>query len=123
FSIASRLSNSSDILCSHIFRAPHCRGSSVAHNRFKGAWLSTNKSLAQVNNSPRWLRALSKKCIWTRELRKRQKKGSARPVTQSGRAEYRDIRPALLTGPSQQWLGLFPSMAATNKSLARTNKS
>src|SRR5262249_30614469 len=72
---------------------------------------------------PRWLRALSKKCIWTRELRKRQKKGSARPVTQSGRAEYRDIRPALLTAPSQQWLGLFPSMAATNKSLAQTNKS
>src|SRR6516164_6093237 len=45
---------------------------------------------------------------WTRELRKRQKKGLARPVTQSGRAEYRDIRSALLTGPSQQWLGPFP---------------
>ena len=36
------------------------------------------------------------------------KKCSALPVTQSGRAEYRDIRPALLTGPSQQGLGPFP---------------
>jgi hypothetical protein len=29
-----------------------------------------NKYLAQMNKSPRWLRPLSKKCIWTRELRK-----------------------------------------------------
>src|SRR5215471_469368 len=39
------------------------------------------------------------------------KKCSARPVTQSGRAEYRDVRPALLTCPGRQWLGPFPSMS------------
>jgi len=48
-----------------------------------------------------------KNTLWTRELRKRQKKGSARPVTQSGRTEYRDIRPALLTGPQPAVAGAF----------------
>ena len=55
FSLASGLSNSSDILLSDIFRAPHCRGSPVAHTRFKvliylkrfrAGVASTNKSLA-----------------------------------------------------------------------------
>jgi len=36
----------------------------------QGALASTNKYLAQMSKSPRWLRAFSKKCIWTRELRK-----------------------------------------------------
>jgi hypothetical protein len=56
FSTASRLSNSSDILLSDIFRAPHCRGSPVARIRFKGggvcwALASMSKSLAQINKS------------------------------------------------------------------------
>src|SRR5262249_44677192 len=39
------------------------------------------------------------------------------------KGRYRDIRPALLTCPGRQWLGLFPSLAATNKSLAQINKT
>src|SRR5262245_66033127 len=42
----------------------------------------------------------------------------ALPVTQSGRAEYRDIRPALLTCPGQQWLGPFPSRMTSANSLS-----
>src|SRR6516225_8241565 len=51
------------------------------------------------------------------------KKSSALPVTQSGRAEYRDVRPALLTAPAFNGRGLFASMASTNKSLVLMNKS
>ena len=75
----------------------------------------TNKSLAQMNKSPKVAAGVVQKIHSGRR--------NSRPVTQSGRAEYRDIRPALLTGPSQQWLGPFRSMAATNKSLARKDKS
>src|SRR6516225_8887330 len=44
------------------------------------------------------------------------------PVTQSGRADTATLDPLCLTCPGRQWLGLFPSMASMNKSLAQINK-
>src|SRR5262249_28524031 len=41
----------------------------------------------------------------------------ALPVMQSGRAEYREVRPALLTCPGQQRLGPFPMTSANSLSL------
>src|SRR6516165_6234121 len=64
FSVASRLSNSSDILFAHLQSRPHCRRSPVAPARFKtliylkgfgagacGALVSTSKVLAQMNKT------------------------------------------------------------------------
>jgi hypothetical protein len=56
--------------------------------------------------------------------RRRRHLRSVRPTSEcrADRAEQPLIRSAL-TCPGHQWLGLFPSLGATNKSLARTNKS
>ena len=68
FSVASRLSNSPDILLSDIFRAPHCSGSPVACTRFKGGGVCWGQWLQQANiwrrrTSPRTL-AKRLRSIW-----------------------------------------------------------
>ena len=65
-----------------------------------GAMASTNKSLAQMNNSPKVAAGVAQKIHSGRGTSVRASKEVFGP-------EYRDIRPALLTGPSQHWLGPF----------------